>query len=220
MLTITHNIDDVIADLERLEAAAKTVPEAVLQPAIYVDDLTRLAEGVLDSLTEQAEKDAIPTIVASLTHWVTNSVMAFELISAEGEQALDNAGVDDFGFQRLEPMKDLIAEWIRLYKDMANAELYSEYWGDYEAFAEHIIATIKNDPQAWLSATGKDDLIPFLREQNPEAFNSVFGLTGLPDLRATELLTAVLAAWHDLMGVRVTEVALQHIDKALSPLNN
>lgn len=213
MFTIESDIDEVIAGLERAQGQIMEVPTSVLRPELYLDDLKSVAETVLDQLTQEHEKFAIPVLVESITGWVAANSTIFEMIHTGTEGGLDGFQPGDLGFQRLEPLQDLIEEWVRLYKDKTQQDI--EQYEDDEELARHIIGTIQNDPGAWTGSTDPEGLFPFLRAQNPEAFNQVFGLTGLPDLKATELLSAVLAAWHEFMGLRLTEQALQQISSAL-----
>lgn len=41
-------------------------------------------------------------------------------------------------------------------------------------------------------------------------------LTALPQGRVSELLEAVLAYWHERMGVRLVSVAMQEVEKAFA----
>jgi hypothetical protein len=230
VFTITSNIPELIQELEAAEAAIKETPGHVLQPSLYKSALVERAALVLSQLTEEEERDAIPAMLATIEGWADTLVMTFEM---RAPRDIPEGGMtpDDMDWGRF---REDIEEWVREYKIRTERDVYKGRYGKGpgahkagEPISDSAIATrlqfilggensdsffaIDEPGHGQLNDTG---LVAFLREKHPELFSS---LTGLSDLRLTELLAAVLVAWRELMGVRVVAEALRHINKALGP---
>lgn len=225
MLTIS-GLEDVEALIAELEAAEKAIQtgnaKAVMQPALYMDELRLSASYVLSSIAiDDAERAAIPHLVESITGFSALGMMTFEM----GGSAMAGASAQDPADPQ--KIKDLIAQWVSEKKIKGGRDFYKGGRGrqageaiSNEKIAARIAAIInKKLPghEEFLNSKNPDGLMAYINSKLGSQENQSSALTSLNDSRLSELLTAVLDAWEALMGARVVEISLQQITQALGP---
>lgn len=223
MIAITSNVDKIIAELEAARAHLETkLMPAVMQPALYLDDLIQSAESVLSAYLDQpGEREAIPKLLATIRSAMLSDGMAFEMLAIDGEDGLSQLQPGDVGYQRISALRSEVEEWVRLYK----TKKAEDYDLTDEALAARVMALFARDPQAWTQhlndfsagIRSKPGLLEYLHSANPDEFNAVFGLVaGVSPLRAAEALELVLARWQAVIGVAVVREGMNQINRAFA----
>lgn len=231
MFNIVSNIEKVIADLSEAKAKIASAPSRLMRPEAYLPILRSSASTILNSLTLDVEKDAIPAMLATVVGYAEGSGMVFEMSAPTG--AGSGMGIDPskgLTDEQIDAMYPQIMEWVADYKDKTSErDTYAGgrgrspgEWQTNEAIAARIAAVLKNDPQPWLRSgatshgvDNPDGLMAFMRDKHPEVFGKDSGLTALSESRASELILAVLSFWHDQLGAVLNTALIAEVNKAL-----
>lgn len=224
MIQINSNVDEVLAWIAGSVKGVNEASNSVILPGQYIPALMDVAEKVLDGMTEASEKAAIPGVLNSLHHYLSQRTVSFEL-TAISEASVAALSAGEFSFGDLMPLEEDIADWVAQFKEKDERDQYKGTRGMHNPgdavpdniIARRIIGTITEGTSSWLSSENETGLLAYLKENAPEKLNHVFGLTPLDSTRLSSLLDHVLAAWDKVMGVKVVDVALAGIDKALPP---
>ena len=206
MIGIKSNARSVINGLARLKANVTDRTLVAVQPQHYRELFLSVAREQLERRTEEEEK---PFVQPILDTFVVTAIQRGMEASMSGESAkARELGKGDLSDDENALLYSGILDWVEQEKDKDRIDTYAS--GERKpsrVIAAKLINILKNNPryfdQSSNTTPGARGLKAFLTDRGlwklVEPGQGV-AEAGLSDARLTELLAAVLEAWHDVVG--------------------